>query len=88
MSLVYALALVLSLWGSLLIARRRSLGWVCWIIANLLWIILNLRAARLDPNLYWQALLFAAYACTAVYGWWSWCIKPLLTLDPLPKEPK
>lgn len=77
------LALFLSLWGNLLIARRRRWGWVCWIISNLLWISLNLRAAQLDPDLYWQAALFAAYTITSLYGWWSW--RPLPPkLGPLP----
>ena len=41
--------------------------WLVWILADTLSTVLCLSA-----GMYWMAVLYAAYAASAVYGWLHW----------------
>ena len=64
---VEALAVSLSLGGALVLAYRKRIGWLMWIVADMIWVWIDVRA-----GLWSQAGLFAAYTGLAAWGWFKW----------------
>jgi len=53
--------------GTVLNARMRREGFYLWLVANVVFLVHNLRIRE-----YPQAALWAVYVGLAVYGLWSW----------------
>lgn len=67
-NLLSVAALLLSLFGNLLINNRCRAGFVVWFLSNIAWIAVNLLST---PN--WsQIAMFATYMCFNAQGWWNW----------------
>lgn len=64
--LLYLLAGV-SIAGTILNIKKRRSGFILWLVTNLIWMVIDLRA-----DLPAQALLFAVYAGCASWGWIAW----------------
>lgn len=61
------LAALLSLGGCVLLAHKRRIGWLAWILADAIWVWVDVRA-----ELWSQAALFAVYTGMSAWGWWRW----------------
>jgi len=75
-------ATALSLVGNILIARQSRIGFVVWIVTNILWIVVNVIGV---PNMA-QIVLFSAYTLTCIYGLVNWkrsTTRPVATVDNL-----
>lgn len=57
----------LSLFGTLLVTRRRAEGFILWCVSNIGWVIVDYRA-----GLNSQAALFGAYFLLSAYGVYEW----------------
>lgn len=66
-SLLDAGVAALSAIGTWWLAKSYPEQWLVWIVADLLTAVLCLRA-----GMNWMALLYFAYAASAVYGWLYW----------------
>lgn len=58
--------MALSVAGTLLVIRRRVLGYYLWVVSNIGWI-----AVDFHRGVYAQALLFFIYLALSVYGIWD-----------------
>ena len=68
MDILSIAALVSSLSGNALVNYKRRVGFIVWIVSNILWILVNLLG---DTN-WCQVLMFIAYMCLNVQGWIVW----------------
>ena len=59
---------VLSLGGNILIAHKKRIGWVTWIIGDAAWILVNFLGAMNVP----MVLMYLAYFATNVVGYMQW----------------
>jgi nicotinamide riboside transporter PnuC len=62
------IATILSLLGNFLIIKKKRIGFISWIISNILWIIVNLISI---PNIP-QIIMFLVYTGISIYGWIKW----------------
>ncbi|MBO7640889.1 MAG: nicotinamide mononucleotide transporter [Bacteroidales bacterium] len=62
-----AIVTVLSAIGTWWLAKSYPQQWLIWIVADILSTILCL-----SVGMYWMALLYLAYAASAIYGWYHW----------------
>ena len=62
------LGLVLSLLGNLLINFRKKSGYVVWIIANILWVLVNIFGNCNIP----QVIMYSVYTILNIHGIISW----------------
>ena len=62
-----AVVAVLSAIGTWWLAKSYPQQWLIWIVADVLSTVLCLRV-----GMYWMALLYVAYAASAVFGWYHW----------------
>lgn len=62
------IATTLSLLGNFLIIKKKRIGFISWIISNILWIIVNLISI---PNIP-QIIMFLVYTGISIYGWIKW----------------
>ena len=62
------LATVLSIGGQVLIAHKSKLTFPVWILANILWIVVNL----VGPVNYPQLTMFIVYTLLSAYSWYKW----------------
>ena len=62
------MALVCSLGGNLLVNYKKRIGFVIWIISNILWIGVNLR----DDTNWCQIVMFLVYMCLNIQGFIQW----------------
>ena len=62
------LAMTLSLLGNVLLIKKNKLVFPLWIIANLLWIVINVFTMF---NLC-QVIMFTVYVILAIIGWYNW----------------
>ena len=62
------LALASSLSGNALVNYRKRIGFIVWIVSNILWILVNL----VGTTNWCQVLMFIAYMCLNVQGWLVW----------------
>ena len=70
--IVSFIALVFSLAGNTLINFKRKIGFIIWIISNVLWIAVNLMME--SPN--WsQIAMFIVYMMLNIHGWITWSRK-------------
>ncbi len=66
--IVSVLALVASLTGNTLINFKKKVGFIVWILSNILWIVVNLMGT---PN--WsQIIMFIVYMALNVHGYVTW----------------
>ena len=66
------LSLVLSLAGNILINCRKKEGFLVWVAANSLWIIVNLLGETNWP----QITMFVVYIVLALQGYIQWTRRP------------
>lgn len=62
------LALATSLSGNALVNYRRRVGFIVWIVSNILWILVNL----VGTTNWCQVLMFIVYMCLNIQGWIVW----------------
>lgn len=72
-TLLSNIALVLSLGGNILLAKQNKLVFPVWIVANLLWIVINIISIHNTA----QIVMYAVYVGTSAYSWYSWSKKPV-----------
>ena len=70
MTLLEWVAAGVALVGTVLVSRRRRIGFVFWMVSNAAFVVVGLHA-----RLWGVALLFGAYFVTSVYGWRRWGIR-------------
>lgn len=63
-----SIATILSLLGNFLIIKKKRIGFISWIISNVLWVIVNLISI---PNIP-QIIMFLVYTGISIYGWIKW----------------
>lgn len=63
-----SIATMLSILGNFLIIKKKRIGFISWIISNILWIIVNLISI---PNIP-QIIMFLVYTGISIYGWIKW----------------
>lgn len=56
----------LSITGTVLVVRKRALGFALWTLSNVGWIWVDYRAGLTE-----QAVLFAAYLALSLWGLWE-----------------
>lgn len=61
-------ALVCSLGGNILVNYKKRIGFIVWLISNILWIAVNLRG---DTN-WCQIVMFLVYMCLNIQGFIQW----------------
>lgn len=61
-------ALILSLAGNLLINYKKRIGFIVWLLSNILWIAVNLIG---KPNIS-QIIMFVVYIGFNVHGFLNW----------------
>lgn len=61
-------ALILSLAGNLLINYKKRIGFIVWLLSNILWIAVNLLG---KPNVS-QIIMFVVYIGFNVHGFLNW----------------
>ena len=61
-------AMVCSLAGNYLVNCKKRIGFIVWIVSNVLWILVNLLGS---PNIS-QIVMFLVYMALNVQGWWMW----------------
>jgi len=69
MAFVSYIAMALSIIGALLVAKQSWIGWCCWIVANVFWMVYTA-----SNNMTAQLILWTYYLCTASYGLYV-CVK-------------
>ena len=57
----------LSVAGTILNIYKNRWGWVLWMIANAAWVVIDLK-----KGIPAQAVCFAFFFITAVWGWFQW----------------
>lgn len=62
------IALILSLAGNLLINFKKKIGFIVWLLSNILWITVNLLG---KPNVS-QIIMFIVYIGFNVHGFLNW----------------
>lgn len=62
------LATACSLAGNLLVNSKKRVGFIIWIISNVLWVIINFRG---EMNTM-QVIMFIAYSVLNIIGWLQW----------------
>jgi len=67
MEIMTYIALAFSLTGNVLINKRKKLGFVSWLISNILWIIF-----AVYTQVYAQIIMFTVFSGLAVHGYCSW----------------
>lgn len=66
--IVSVLALIASLAGNTLINFKKKVGFIVWILSNILWIAVNLMGT---PNVS-QIIMFIVYMALNVHGYVTW----------------
>jgi len=61
------IAATLGILGALLIAFKKRAGFMCWIIGNILWIILGIITDQ-----WGMVAQFAVFEIIAIVGWLKW----------------
>jgi len=61
-------AFILAITGNLLINAKRRSGFMVWIVANSLWVAVNL----LGETNWFQVAMFASYSIFNVFGYFGW----------------
>lgn len=61
-------AMVLSLAGNLFIAKKMKIGFVIWLISNLMWIAVNIILIHNIP----QIIMYAFFTGANIYGIVNW----------------
>lgn len=59
---------VFSLGGNVLIALRKRIGWLTWIVGNILWILVNFLSEMNVP----MVLMYCVYMIINVVGFVKW----------------
>ena len=59
---------VFSLDGNILIALRKRIGWLMWIVGNILWILVNFLGEMNVP----MVLMYCVYMIINVVGFVKW----------------
>lgn len=67
-TIVSFVAMLCSFLGNGLINYKKKIGYVVWIVSNLLWVIVNLMG---EPNAC-QIMMFVGYAGFNIHGWMKW----------------
>lgn len=62
------LALVCSLGGNILVNYKKRIGFIVWLISNILWIAVNL----LNETNWCQIIMFVVYMCLNIQGFIYW----------------
>ena len=80
-----AAALILSVFGNILINKQKRIGYVVWIISNASWIIVNI--VGVETN-WFQTIMFAVFIALNIHGIMSWrkMGKQEVSLDPANSE--
>jgi len=60
-------AVALSIIGTLMVARKMRNGFLVWIFANFMWIIVGYLS-----RMWGVFILFSAYLVISAYGYWNW----------------
>ena len=63
------IATIISLSGNILVNKQNKLGFIVWIVSNILWITIGALSAEVN---YGQLTLFAVYTVLAVQGYKNW----------------
>ena len=66
------LGTIFSLGGNILIILRKRVGWIAWIIGNLLWIAVNILGAFNLP----MVIMYLVYLVVNLVGFIRWKDKP------------
>ena len=67
-AVVSVLAMVLSLFGNLLMAKKNMLVFPVWITANILWIVVNIISTFNVP----MVIMYCVYILMQLYSWREW----------------
>lgn len=65
---VSTIAMVLSLFGNLLMAKKSLLVFPVWIVANVLWIAVNILGTFNAP----MVIMYLVYIAIQLYSWMEW----------------
>lgn len=68
MNTISNIALVLSLAGQVLIAKKSRLAFPMWILSNVCWIVINIMGTF---NVQ-QVIMYVVYTGINLYSWYSW----------------
>ena len=63
------LAMIFSFGGNALVNLKLKVGFLIWIVSNVLWIVVNFMSTF--PN-WFQIAMFVVYAAFNVWGWLAW----------------
>lgn len=66
------LGTIFSLGGNILIILKKRIGWIAWIIGNLLWIAVNILGAFNLP----MVIMYLVYLVVNIVGFIRWKNKP------------
>lgn len=67
-TIISNIALVLSLAGQVLVAKKSKLAFPLWILSNLCWIIINV-ISYFNVQ---QVIMYVIYSIINAYSWYSW----------------
>ena len=67
-NIVSLIAFALAMCGNILVNKQKKAGFVVWVIANSVWIVVNFMGV---PNPF-QVAMFVAYCGFNVHGWLNW----------------
>ena len=72
-SLLGPTALILSLVGAFLNARKQIIGFYIWTLSNIFWILLNIHLYfEGNPEVISQIIMFLIYSLLNFYGIYQW----------------
>lgn len=77
-SIISTIAMILSLLGNLLMAKKNILVFPVWILANTLWIVINF----IDHLNIQMVLMYTVYTIIQIYSWIEWKKDANKTTDP------
>ena len=63
------LALIFSLSGNILINFKKRMGFLVWIVSNVIWIVVNLISIQVNWS---QVIMFFVYILLSVHGFINW----------------
>lgn len=68
LNIVSTVALILSLLGQFLVAKKNKAAFPIWIVSNTCWIVVNFMQI---PN-YQQIVMYVVYCIINAYSWYCW----------------
>lgn len=69
--IISIIAAILSLTGNLMVNKKNKIGFIVWILSNVLWVYVAITSKN-----YPQAIMFFLYSGLNIQGYMEWRIRP------------